>query len=116
MSVYVHGKTPYWYVCEFCGERNVRLYRSYMSSCVTLACAHCAEREQNKRREKDRPHAIGWRIPAVPFADDANRKDATWWGYSAVPQDGVEWWDSLASNHHSASEALVPREASRRAA
>ena len=34
-------------------------------------------------------HQIGWSVPAVPT------KDGSFWGYTSVPQSGVDWWSSL---------------------
>lgn len=36
---------------------------------------------------------IGWRIPAVPT--EAND---TYWGYTSVPEPGVQWWKRLPSS------------------
>lgn len=33
---------------------------------------------------------IGWLIPAVP-----TEEGDSFWGYTSVPQDGVNWWQSL---------------------
>lgn len=37
-----------------------------------------------------RTDTIGWRVPAVPTEDGS-----TFWGYTSVPQPGVEWWHRL---------------------
>lgn len=34
--------------------------------------------------------SIGWLVPAVP-----TEEDDTYWGYTSVPQPGVEWWQRL---------------------
>lgn len=35
---------------------------------------------------------IGWDVPAIP-----DEENVSYWGYSSVPQEGVEWWKALPS-------------------
>lgn len=35
--------------------------------------------------------SIGWLVPAVPTEDGE-----TYWGYTSVPDQGIEWWKRLA--------------------
>lgn len=86
--------TPDDYVCSECSKRGVRLYRGYSSSFVELRCTACALKDQ-KRSEPDQPSAcsIGWLVAAVPTEDDG-----FWWGYTSVPDAGVNWWNSLPTN------------------
>jgi len=70
-------------------------------------CCDCSAKEQNRElvnmQENGKSDyidsngqvmcatdSIGWRIPAVP-----TQEGDTYWGYSSVPQDGVEWWVRL---------------------
>jgi hypothetical protein len=95
LGSYESVEVPAWYSCYCCGARGVRLWREYNTflNHQTLLCAACSEAEQDKEpgfamRDGDQ---IGWRIPAVPAADDD-----TYWGYSSVPTAGAAWWHSLA--------------------
>jgi hypothetical protein len=79
------------YVCSKCGNKDCKLWRQYqtVASSVELLCVFCAQRDQNKYLDLARHgDQIGWLVPAVPSGD-------TYWGYSSVPQDGVEWWQNL---------------------
>lgn len=89
---------PEWYHCRKCGAHGVKLWRMYMSSYVELHCAECALADQGKkgpvdsegRRRSDlcgRTDQIGSLVPAVPCEDEE-----TYWGYCAVPEEGVRWW------------------------
>ena len=82
---------PADYLCKECGAAGVRLYREYqtLASNITLRCTACSLKEQ-KMREPDGRHTIGWLVAAVPTEDGK-----TFWGYTSVPQTGVEWWDAL---------------------
>jgi hypothetical protein len=82
------------YVCSKCGVANVKLWRQYQTfACHTrLLCASCAEKDQGKPKGyalcKGSTDQIGWLVPAVPIGD-------TYWGYTSVPKEGVDWWNSL---------------------
>lgn len=95
---------PTNYVCHKCRATGVKLWREYnaLLDHQSLFCCKCSGEEQNKdvkniddrgRIESEfggRTDQIGWRIPAVPTKDND-----TYWGYTSVPQDGVEWWKRL---------------------
>lgn len=83
--------TPAGYVCAKCGASGVRLYRDYntFADFITLTCTACTEESEN-RKAKGKAHSIGWKVAAVPTEDGS-----TFWGYTSVPQAGVEWWDRL---------------------
>ena len=91
------------YKCSKCGVENVKLWRQYQTlACyVDLLCAYCAMEDQDKvgvvgedgRRQSelgDWTDQIGWLVPAVPTVEMD-----TYWGYTSVPQDRVEWWKKL---------------------
>ena len=87
------------YICVECDAAGVKLWREYNTflSHQTLKCRACSEIEQapalerrkNSFMDMPKTDTIGWRVPAVP--DDTG----TFWGYTSVPQDRVEWWNGL---------------------
>lgn len=89
---YADQTTPEGYVCGDCGVKGVRLYRKYQTflNHQELRCRACALLNQ-KKDEPDQPSEhIGWLVGAVP-----TEEGDTYWGYTSVPQPGVEWWDRL---------------------
>lgn len=107
---YSKPETPPSYRCGACGATNCKLWREYQTflNHQTLRCADCAAKSQGKdisdidehgtHTLKDmgnmRSDQIGWYIPAVPI--DSND---TFWGYTSVPPEGVEWWSRLPTRH-----------------
>lgn len=90
---YADGKTPEGYVCSCCGKKGVRLYRQYQTFAdhIKLMCRECALKNQGQDApDFESEHSIGWLVAAVPTEDGE-----TFWGYTSVPQDGVEWWNNL---------------------
>jgi len=90
---YQDGKTPDGYKCEACGATGVRLYRRYQTwlQGQMLRCRRCALKSQNQPvPDGEAEHSIGWLVAAVPTEDGS-----TYWGYTSVPQAGVEWWNQL---------------------
>ena len=90
-SYSIHN-TPEGYICSECGATGVRLYRQYQTyaSNISLKCRSCAIKENSKEPIIDNEHSIGWLVAAVPTEDGE-----TYWGFSSVPQIGVEWWNNL---------------------
>lgn len=87
---YSEMSTPEGYLC-CCGKRGVRLYRKYSEPVRSLLCRECALQEQRKGSpDQQSEHSIGWRVAAVP-----TEAGDEFWGFSAVPENGVEWWDRL---------------------
>jgi hypothetical protein len=86
--------TPEGYKCDDCGIKGVRLYRLYNTFLEHqhLRCRACVVAESGEPSELvgAAEHTIGWTVAAVPTEDGH-----TYWGYTSVPQDGVEWWDNL---------------------
>lgn len=82
----VDGKIVY--ECGGCGASGIRLWRRYNSfmGSQSLACRSCSEIEQGKEMGKGSDQ-IGWRIPAA-----TTEEGDTFWGYSSVPDDRVQWW------------------------
>ncbi len=95
------------YVCTGCGACNCRLWRQYQTVLdgIELKCIDCAlEEYQEKHPGDELPQVreslqqvghdltdqVGGLIPAVP-----TKENDTFWGYTSVPQDRVEWWYSL---------------------
>jgi hypothetical protein len=73
-----------------------------MADHTQLLCVSCAGKDQKKdistmdktgMRIDDlgqRTDQIGWLVPAVPTDEGT-----TFWGYTSVPQDKVDWWQDL---------------------
>lgn len=91
------------YKCGKCGATNCKLWREYNAfPPIGIFCARCATRDQKKsietlddtgrRYTEDgmKTDTIGGLVPAVP-----DKKNVGYWGYTSVPQDGVDWWRRL---------------------
>lgn len=86
---------PKSYKCHNCGATGVKLWRLYQTflNHQKLFCLDCAEKDQKRKaeyRDGDVRCDIGWLVLAVPTQDGK-----TFWGYTSIPQEGVEWWKSL---------------------
>lgn len=102
---YSSSKTPEEYVCKSCGASNVKLWREYGVFHPEMLCRNCAAKDQDanisdideygKFTDNDgvRSDCIRWYIPAVP-----DEEGVGFWGYTSVPQDGIDWWTSLPTN------------------
>ena len=40
--------------------------------------------------EYGRTCQIGWYVPAIP-----DEEGLGYWGYTSVPQEGIDWWQAL---------------------
>lgn len=95
---YSDGNTPDGYVCDECGATGVRLYREYNTFLEHqhLTCRTCTLLSEGEDslvflKEHNLPeHNIGSLVAAVPTEDGR-----TFWGYTSVPPEGVDWWDNL---------------------
>lgn len=111
---YTGTSVPSDYKCANCKATNCKLWREYQTFCPQLLCAKCAIDDQKDgasttitRLAKLGPvvadeqgmitdehgfkcDQIGWYVPAVPTEDLM-----AYWGYTSVPQDGVDWWKRL---------------------
>jgi hypothetical protein len=112
---YSRVDVPADYHCDRCKAHGVKLWRLYQTFLEhqELTCCNCAGRLESRdvssidadgRRDFDpmfdangkvisggwRTDQIGWRIPAVP-----TEEGDTYWGYTSVPQAGLEWWRRL---------------------
>lgn len=98
---------PKKYKCSKCGARGVKLWRQYnkFACYIDLLCCICAGKDQNKDVSKISANGhipneygpidqIGWLVPAIP-----TEEGDTYWGYTSVPQEGVEWWHSLPNTN-----------------
>ena len=105
---YVTGEVPETYKCQICGQTHVKLWRksnTFLDQ-QTLVCASCLARmhtsispkfvktkqgflwtHKNRSQPSDQ---LGDFLPAVPTEDNS-----TFWGYTAVPQAGCQWWKNL---------------------
>lgn len=110
-------KTPFTvdYRCGKCGRDGLKLWRG-VHGCKNkdgheLLCAACLAPdvvvdEKGKAQEKG-PHGsytdqVGGRLPAVPTDD-------TFWGYSSVPSQDVEWWQARPTYGASPDQGGEPR-------
>lgn len=102
---YASREVPPTYKCGTCNATNCKLWRDYQTSLQhqELYCATCAGKAQKKEvsdmdaegRRTSRGHktdTIGWLVPAVPSEENDN-----FWGYTSVPENGVQWWRGLPS-------------------
>jgi hypothetical protein len=90
---------PSNYVCSKCGATGVKLWREYQTFLdhIHLKCLGCSIEEQRESLNQQdiasiidgRTDQIGWRVAACPT------DDGTYWGYTSVPQDVVDWWKNL---------------------
>lgn len=89
------------YACDKCKQKDVKLWRG-VHGCADdndnkLLCATCLapdDKVDDKGKwQEPGEHGMrtdqvrGW-LPAVPVGD-------TYWGYTSVPSQDVEWWDAL---------------------
>ena len=98
---YASGKTPEEYKCHGCGKTGVKLWREYQRIKPKLLCAECAAEDQKEDISKinldgsreikiGMTDTIGWYVPAVP-----DEEGLGFWGYTSVPDAGVNWWKHL---------------------
>lgn len=100
---YSKDVVPDDYRCSKCASHGVKMWRQYntVASEVELMCGACALSDQGKHGPIDatgrrtdslgcRTDQIGELVPAVPTEDGT-----TFWGYSSVPEPGVDWWRRL---------------------
>ena len=100
---YASGRGPAAYRCGKCGRDQVKLWRDYQTflNSQFLTCGECTKRQAGKSGVIDAKgmlddrgygpsDSIGGKVPAVPTEDGS-----TYWGYTSVPHDGVEWWRAL---------------------
>jgi hypothetical protein len=116
------------YTCSGCGTTGVKLWRDYntCASAVELKCAECATPAQvtyeaKNYNDKNRDalgsldadgvftfrsgDQLGGLVPAVPTAEGD-----TFWGYSSVPDEEVEWWLALPTYRDDAREIRCLRQ------
>lgn len=104
---YADKTCPDNYVCTGCKASRVKLWRQYntFADHIELKCAACAAKDEGKDITGMTPDGmypmtehfvgqltdqIGWMVPAIPTEDGES-----YWGYSSVPQEGVDWWKAL---------------------
>lgn len=86
------------YHCSKCKVSGVKLWRQYQTFAdhIELECAKCASPDKHvdeagtvEYEHGGRTDQIGsWMVPAIPVGD-------TYWGYTSVPSQDVEWWKAL---------------------
>ena len=99
---YQSHTVPTDYVCGSCGATGIKLWREYNTFDPQLFCARCAAKDQGEDISDidasgkigweygERTDQIGWYVPAVP-----DEEGDGFWGYTSVPNAGVEWWRHL---------------------
>lgn len=108
------------YACTGCGEIGVKLWRDYntCASAIELKCATCltpsrkfGDARDNEPEANDSPYdddgvftfrngdQLGGMVPAVTTEDGD-----TFWGYTSVPADRVQWWYSMPTYRDDALE------------
>lgn len=110
---YAQQATPAGYVCTSCRRRGCKLWREYqtMLDHTNLYCVECACRSQSKSDKQYNAaligpdgkmpwyhgnhfmgmiDQIGWLVPAIP-----TEEGDTYWGYTSVPEAGIDWWRHL---------------------
>lgn len=105
---YLNTTVPEHYKCADCSAHGVKLWRLYQTFLEhqVLRCASCAGKYGNEDISSLTPEGmieskygfgltdqVGGMIPAVPTEDEE-----TYWGYTSVPQAGVEWWKNLPNS------------------
>lgn len=103
------------YICNNCEAAGVKLWRetNTLGCWVKPLCTSCVKDIKSDEIEKSlraygsddfsypNSHHLGGLVPAVPTqeGDTKSSKDAydgyMWWGFTSVPELGVEWWDNL---------------------
>ena len=97
------------YRCTRCRAHGVRLFRQYQTfaDSISLLCQACAVLDQDKEDSieiKDNTSQIGWLVAAVPSPGGELRingeptgihQGQTFWGYTAIPKEGCDWWFAL---------------------
>ena len=93
---YADTGTPAGYECSDCGASGAKLWREYQTFLENqdLRCFDCACKQQKKDPATLEGDSVGWFVPAVPTEDGSS-----YWGYTSVPQPGVEWWHRLLCSH-----------------
>lgn len=101
------------YKCSGCGAHGVKLWRQYQTAadCIRLKCAECAIKNDNPidghapssaselgddgrwKGAYGHTDKIGDLVPAVP-----DEEGVSFWGYTSVPQEGVDWWRRLPTH------------------
>lgn len=107
MNLPSYNETVYpWYKCDTCGSHGVKLWRKSYITTSDLMCSDClmAEYGDNYTKIGDGKFVchkikncivsdkIADRVPAVPYSSDRNDG---YWGYCAVPEDMVDWFNNL---------------------
>jgi len=105
VEFYHTNEVPDFYKCSVCGAKGIKLWRQY-NTCpdyLELMCAPCGCKNQKIEDNVDEQGKAalgilqGMRcdqlmslVPAVPCEDSD-----TYWGYTSVPELGVQWWRRL---------------------
>jgi len=80
------------------GDRNIPFQNTsdaglcpFNGHTYNLRCQECACKHQKTGKpDPMTDHSIGWLVAAVPL-----ESGDTYWGFTSVPDDGVEWWQNL---------------------
>lgn len=113
----VNRQTADYYKCKICGASGIKLWRPYQTFDVELRCVECAckianppidpktvaedgyraeSRETKMIPGHDRTCTLDWFVPAIPAPPMVDFPDSpTYWGYTSVPQEDIDWWQSI---------------------
>ena len=89
---YTAGGTPKKSVCGECGNAGVKLWRGYNSFTVRLECETCVTKGCELEFDNANKYSLGGSVLAVPHEEGVG-----YWGFCAIPQDGIAWWNNLPS-------------------
>lgn len=110
---YANGEVPPTYKCSKCGKTHVKLWREYcvIPSSTELLCAECLSQKFKKPGftpvfRKNRRGLYCWTVEKGSIYDETDQiedyvpavpteENDTFWGYTTVPKEGVEWWYNL---------------------
>jgi hypothetical protein len=96
-------KMPTTYVCKKCKTSGKKLWRDYQTCCFNLTCYACSGETRDidvngKVHSEITDHRTDQlcfsRVPAVPVFDSDVE---SYWGYTSVPANEVDWWRKLPS-------------------
>lgn len=85
------------YQCSKCKKEGLKLWRDYQTCAdsVELECAAClapnitvGEDGMWESEHHSQTDQLKGKVPAIPVGD-------TYWGYTSVPSQDVEWWVAL---------------------
>jgi len=100
------------YECHTCGSQNCKLWREshcYSKDPIPLKCWKCLEDfghtinlSLTDQVHDSELNDVNW-VPAVPYDEDS------YWGYTSVPENRVQWWKNLPDKPFSETKKEKPK-------